>query len=54
MVVDMFLLMTVLGITNVGENNMNTQDIQNLIGMSLLVVGMMLFVVLTQILEVIQ
>lgn len=33
---------------------MNTQDIQNIIGMSLLVVGLMLFVVLTQILEVIQ
>lgn len=33
---------------------MRTQDIQNLIGMSLLVVGLMLFVVLTQILEVIQ
>jgi hypothetical protein len=33
---------------------MRTQDIQNLIGMSLLVVGLMLFVVLTQILDVIQ
>jgi hypothetical protein len=33
---------------------MRTQEIQNLIGMSLLVVGLMVFVVLTQILEVIQ
>lgn len=33
---------------------MRTQDIQNLIGMSLLVVGLALFVVLTQILDVIQ
>lgn len=33
---------------------MNTQDIQNLIGMSLITVGLMVFVVLTQILDVIQ
>jgi hypothetical protein len=33
---------------------MNTRELQNVIGMSLLVVGLMLFVVLTQILEVIQ
>ena len=33
---------------------MNTQELQNVIGMSLLVVGMLIFVALTQILEVIQ
>jgi len=33
---------------------MNTRELQNVIGMSLLVVGLMVFVVLTQILEVIQ
>lgn len=33
---------------------MRTQDIQNVIGMALLTVGLMLFVVLTQILDVIQ
>jgi hypothetical protein len=33
---------------------MNTQELQNVIGMSLLVVGLMVFVALTQILEVIQ
>lgn len=33
---------------------MSNQEMQNVIGMSLLVVGLALFVVLTQILEVIQ
>jgi hypothetical protein len=33
---------------------MNVQELQNIIGMALLVVGLMLFVVLTQLLEVLQ
>jgi hypothetical protein len=33
---------------------MKTQDIQNLIGIGLMVVGLMVFIVLIQILEVIQ
>jgi hypothetical protein len=33
---------------------MNVQEMQNVIGMALLVVGLMLFVVLTQLLEVLQ
>ena len=33
---------------------MNTQEIQNVIGLSLVAVGLLIFVALTQILEVIQ
>ena len=33
---------------------MRTEDIQNLIGLALVAVGLMLFVVLTQILDVLQ
>lgn len=33
---------------------MRTEDIQNLIGLALIAVGLMLFTVLTQILEVLQ